>query len=452
MSITTRSPRHLEWASKSTVPTVGPGTYETDSLSPKDDSPYPFLTTSARFRPTIDENPSPDTYDPVVPNLRLHAIGSTMCSVTPRKCFEIGDAPSPSDHSNIANWQGLDKPAGNRTSMMSRSPRPVFPSPAAYKSTPADYNLAPPLDRGALLGHDIRFRSSANGIPGPGTYREYVSPQKKLASPIFLSQVPRDIHKHLPHALDHPGLQHPTWSPPKGTAPFSVKSKGRKIWTILKNPSPAQYNVQSGRRFENQQAPFGVRGPRSVFDPNANPGPADYDVDSPAKFPDQTDKPFLQREPRFDKLRQNNEFTGPGQYEVDTSADMDHARLVEVPSRVFKTSSDRNPFPPNEGVPGPGQYEGDPTRSHRLRKCMDGIERSPPGTFVGQKLVDTPGPGNYTPKAAHLKDLDRSGGYIRGGPRYVFEGRKDTVSPAKYDISKSLIKPSMNPIYAPQTE
>jgi hypothetical protein len=187
-----------------------------------------------------------------------------------------------------------------------------------------------------------------------------------------------------------------------------------------------------------------------VFKPNDNPSPAHYDVDVPPKWADLTDKPFLQRAPRFDRVRQNNEWTAPGQYEIDTGTELDRAKLAEVPSRVFKTSTDRTPFPVHSISPGPARYSPNLSQDYKLKKCMDGIERSPPGTFVGQKLVDTPGPGNYSPERCDRK-LGGSGGYIGVGKRYAFDGRKDTVSPAKYDVSRSFINPSMNPLFTPRT-
>jgi hypothetical protein len=229
------------------------------------------------------------------------------------------------------------------------------------------------------------------------------------------------------------------WSSVPNRAPFGARSEDRELWRIPQNPAPTTYEIERRRAFKPQSPPFGSKRERSAFDADRNPSPADYDIESPRRVRDMPDCPFSQRAPRFERFRQNNECTAPGQYDIDRQSTVDATRLREVNSPAFKASSERDPFPVTELSPGPGEYHPAKNVSHRLPASMDGIERSPTNTFGGQQIPRTPGPAAYSIHRNHTP-----GGYMRHTARNLFNEKPRAPPPGAYDVSGSLFRPSMN--------
>lgn len=334
--------------------------------------------------------------------------------------------------------------------MSSRTPRELFP-PSPVKCSPADYDISPKLNRGVAMSREMRFRSRPeDGYPGPGQYnpeKEFVRPEKQLPSAIFASQTPRAIFKSSNIVVDRDGMPQETWEVRKSAAPFGSRSKRPKFWSFKKSPGPADYSPHGDRKVTKSIAPFGVKAERSSFTESNNPGPADYNVVQKRKVVDGSSSPFLQRSPRFGKTQENNEFTAPGQYECDVERDIHTAKIRSIASPAFKYSADRTPYEIGKN-PGPGVYspeKGDEmARSHKLRRCIDGTVRSNETTFLGEKMKETPGPGNYDHEPVELKS---SGGYIRHSPRKIFDISK-TPGVGTYNVSGTLVKPSLNITYS----
>jgi hypothetical protein len=219
--------------------------------------------------------------------------------------------------------------------------------------------------------------------------------------------------------------------------------KRRRLFTIEKLPGPSDYDVEGGRNLPPIQAPFGTRGPRSVYVTNSNPSPVDYQVEVGSRPRDLGIAPFLSRGPRFERVRQNNPHTSPGQYELGITDEARRARLWDIASPVFKMANDRNPFPVRENAPGPGEYSPDRTVDYQLKRCMDGIERSKPGTFIGQEIKKTPGPGAYEVDGEKVV----GGGYIRQGERRLFDLAEKAPPPGTYEVAGSFVKPSFNRLF-----
>jgi hypothetical protein len=143
---------------------------------------------------------------------------------------------------------------------------------------------------------------------------------------------------------------------------------------------------------------------------------------------------------------QNNEFTGPGQYEHTVQEELQRQRLREIESPAFKATTDRDPFRVNSDSPGPGEYEIELSdralNGHKLQKCIDGCDRGGDGIVFGERVQDTPGPGKY-----YLLPEKRGNAYIRHAPRYQFGG-KEGPAPDTYHRATSMVKPSMNVTYS----
>ena len=452
MSITSRAPRKVNWASNATDPTVGPGSYETtEGIIAAADSPFPFLTTAARFKDNPNGNPGPADYHPEIPRLDIRGGGCMMRSGSPRKGFDTIDSPAPCTYQRLQSW---DKDAaGRRGNMSSRSPRPFLDIKTTYTATCADFDLRPGYDRGAQIaksGRGALYRIDNN--PGPGAYN--VAPPKTrnprskgLPSHEFLSSAERHVFCDRP-LVDYDGRSQEQWAKPKGFAPFGVKAKRKAIWNTNKVPGPGQYDVESPRKFRRSSAPFGVRGPRDWEKPNDNPGPGAYKTGGKRKFKDDSARPFGQRAPRFTNFYSDNP-NGPGQYDVDTSEQLKRMRAAESESPAFKYSDDRNPFKGDPTVPGPGMYSPEigeaMGQTHKLRRCIDGTERIKPGTFIGHRINDAPGPGAYD----YEKIKPRiSGGYVPHTKRTEWCRNTCAPSPEKYHTEGSLMKPSLNVTYS----
>jgi hypothetical protein len=157
--------------------------------------------------------------------------------------------------------------------------------------------------------------------------------------------------------------------------------------------------------------------------------------------------PFLQRSSRFGSVRQNNPFTSPGQYDTGVRESAQRARLCEIGSPVFKMSHERQIASRFEDNPGPGVYSPDRAvalgDAHRLKRCIDGIERSPPGTFAGAPIEATPGPGAYNEE----EPPPVTGGYIRHTERKLFATPANAPPPGSYELAGSMVKPSFNPLF-----
>ncbi|OHT05861.1 hypothetical protein TRFO_26299 [Tritrichomonas foetus] len=454
MSITSRAPRNLNLASKSTDPHVGPGTYETYSgLIVQNDSPYPFLTTAARFVDNPNQNPGPADYNPVIPTLDLHGGGCMMRSVTGRKYFDIGDAPDSCKYQHLKNWE--DDLKGNqrrpRAPMSSRSPRSFEPKPY-MDATPADYNLRPSYEKGVQIPKSARPVEKFNDNPGPGAYETSKAPRRKknIPSHQFLSARPREIFPVSDSIIDNPGLGHDEWKRPrKSSAPFGSKAKKQNFWASKKTPGPGQYDVEYKRKHRKSSAPFGNRGPRDWAPPNDNPGPGSYKDNIKRKFKDDPDRPFGQRAPKYPKFTCDNP-TGPGQYNVDAGDVITQMKKVSSNTPSFKISTDRTPFKGDPTIPGPGMYSPDigikQSDNHKLKRCMDGSERYKEGTFIGNPINDAPGPGRYNPEKPE-KRRDK-GGYMPHTKRGSWVRNTCAPSPEKYHVENSLVKPSLNVTYS----
>jgi hypothetical protein len=134
-------------------PTVDPGTYGIPRVvEPKDPTAVPFFTISIDLLEfPLSHTPDPSHYD--APKSPSRAVGSTMHSHTLRQSYSINyESPAPDLHAHIRDWSSLNHPAGNRTSMKSRAPRPILPARPPGDATPADHNIHLPMDRGSLLG------------------------------------------------------------------------------------------------------------------------------------------------------------------------------------------------------------------------------------------------------------------------------------------------------------
>jgi hypothetical protein len=294
----------------------------------------------------------------------------------------------------------------------------------------------------------VRFRQSYNANPGPGEYnisRKFQGQAKAAPSAVFTSQVERSIF--LDKAVDQDGLTHRPWEvKPESRAPFGRRQRGRHLWDINKNPSPADYNVRKERSVKKSIAPFGHRTGRPIFVPNENPGPSDYDIGTPRRVKDDSDQPFGQRSVRFGRDPQNNEFTGPGQYEHNVQEDLHRQKLKDRPSPPFRVTTERDPFKVDIESPGPGEYETERNSAalnqYKLRKCMDGSDRNQKGMVFGERLRDTPGPGKY-----YVLPNQRGKAYIPHSPRYSFAG-KQGPGPDLYRTEGSMVKPSLNVTYS----
>lgn len=441
MSITGRSPRNLNWASKSTDKDVGPGSYDLPpSFVPPFEQGIPFNSTSARDRVLLTEIPGPADYSPMFPAQTSRVVGSTMISSSPRVNFAVHGAPSPADHANQKLWLAR---GGKRAPMSSRTPRDLFVVNNATTS-PADFDLAPPLSRGVHLGRDARFRYSYSRVPGPGAYNshcEALRPEQEMPNSIFQSNVDRVVFKPTPGTVDSPGLGHDCWNTPEPSAPFGARTDGdRKLWTLSQNPGPADYRLRPTPLRE-QRAPFGARSDRD-FAIADGPGPAAYSIKNGGKVkPPTIETPFMQRAPRFERTRENNEFTAPGQYDISISDTVNRIRVMGSKSPAFRTNAERKVFDIVDG-PGP-RYSLDAgekaVQASKIRTRMDGAARMSEGTFIGEKIRDTPAPGVY--------DVVKSGvgkAYIGRGPRTGFGGENGVPSPDAYEIGRSFVKPSLN--------
>ncbi|OHS96193.1 hypothetical protein TRFO_10124 [Tritrichomonas foetus] len=461
MSITTRSKRNLDLASKSTAPTVGPGSYETNDngIVMKDDSPYPFLTTAARFKDNPNGNPGPADYHPEIPQLNIKCMGvKSMRSVTPRKSWDIIDSPDPCLYQQINDWDQHGLVNGQRRPRMpfsSRSPRDfgVFGRPD-HENSPGDYNLRPGYEKGVQIPKSSRPIFKPNGNPGPGAYEvsRGRAPRNKLPSHQFLTSGERNIFPVSDSIADRPGLGHDDWALPKGFAPFGSKARKQNFWADKKKtPGPGAYRPEKDRSFSPNSAPFGVRGPRNWQEPNDNPGPGSYKLDGKRKFKDNPDLPFNQRSARKPFWGGGNP-VGPGAYDVDRQDQVKALRKLESPSPSFLTGGDRNPFKGDPTVPGPGKYSPEKGHSqseqHKLRRCIDGSERYKEGTFIGQPINDAPGPATYNPEREPTKRPGDPGGYWPHSKRGSWIRNTCAPSMEKYNVAGDLLKPSLNVTYS----
>lgn len=455
MSITTRSPRNFNLESKATSPQVGPGTYEaTSGLVVQNDSPYPFMTTAARFVDNPNPNPGPADYNPVMPSTDIRGGGCMMRSVTGRKYFDIIDAPDSCKYQHLRNWEkDLKGPQKRpRAPMSSRSPRSFEPKPY-MDATPADYNLRPSYDKGVQISRSARPKEKFNDVPGPGAYDCDRAPRRKkgkLPSREFISSRPRDIFPVSDSIIDNPGLGHQEWQKPKQSrAPFGSKQRRKNFWASKKTPGPGQYDVETKRKYRNNSAPFGSRGPRDWAAPNDNPGPGSYKDHFKRKYKNDPDRPFGQRAPKYPNNYYDNP-NGPGQYDVDAGDIIHHLKEISTNSPSFKITTDRTPFKGDPSIPGPGKYYPEigirQSDNHKLRKCIDGSQRYKEGTFIGNKINDAPGPGMYDPEKPEKK-RDK-GAYIPHSPRGTWVRNTCAPSPEKYNIDSDLVKPSMNVTYS----
>ena len=461
MSITTRSKRNLDLASKATAPTVGPGSYETNDngIVMKDDSPYPFLTTAARFKDVPNLNPSPADYHPEIPTLNIKCVAaSTMRSVTPRKGFETIDSPDPCLYQNLPKWSyGMHDRNGQRRPRMpfsSRSPRDFGVKPD-HDNSPSDFNIRMSYDRGVVIPKSTRPAFKPNANPGPGAYEVTAPrsprPHNKLPSHQFLTSGERNIFPVSDSIADRPGLGHEDWRLPTGFAPFGSKARKQNFWASKKTPGPGAYNTEKDRRFTPNNAPFGVRGPRNWQEPNDNPGPGSYKMDGKRKFKDNPDVPFNQRSPRQPFWGGGNP-VGPGAYDVDKQQEIKALKKLESPSPSFLTGGDRNPFKGDPTVPGPGKYSPEVGESisglHKLKRCMDGSERYKEGTFIGQPINDAPGPATYNPERKPSKRIGDPGGYWPHSERGSWVRNTCAPSMEKYNVAGDMLKPSLNVTYS----
>lgn len=455
MSITTRSPRKINFASHTTDETVGPGSYETntDSINLKTDNGIPFLSTTAREHPVADWRPGPGQYNPEIPQLEIHGGGSTMRSVTGRKFFDIYDVPAPCEYSQISDWSE-EKSKGMRRMrcpMSSRTPRQIFTDKAQGEQSPADYDLHPPIEATASeFGKDTRFKSLANSVPGPGAYFSQSKQNKMLPNSVFVSASAREVFPKSEQA-DQVGLGHNTWSTPKGFAPFSTKQKKKSMWILNRNPSPDTYKItRLGEEMRTKQPSFGSTAHRDIYTITNNPSPAEYDIKGKIKpVKEKEDSPFLQRSPRF-PYHEPDYNVPPGAYELGVGDQINRMKLLDQQSPSFKCSIDRNPYKVKTGVPGPADYT--PAKSlvltdHKLKRCMDSINRSPEGTFIGQKLLTTPSPDSYSPTQVEKKP-GQMNGYMPHSPRMKFTRDTCAPSPDTYNLRTELVKPSLNVTYS----
>jgi hypothetical protein len=328
--------------------------------------------------------------------------------------------------------------------MTSLTPRDAYYISHEYDATPADHAISPLMDRGCCFGHDTRFRSSATAVPGPGSYECPSKRSDGTTSFLFTSQVPRELFEREPLPIDSVGPGQRSWSFPRSSAPFGARAKRRSIWRLQRNPSPDAYRVGNRGAVPDMLAPFGFRQPRIVYAANDNPSPADYTLETPRRFCDLSERPFLQRAPRFEKPRQNNEFTCPGQYEADIREVADRARLRSLPHPVFRAAAARETYPVEPAAPGPGFYSPASADSHRLMCCVDSTTRSKPGTYIGQPIIPGPGPAAYS-----LPGFAPGRAYIRHTDRKLFDEKVRAPAPDRYDVSGSMVKPSLNALFTP---
>lgn len=459
MSITSRSKRNLDLASHSTSPTVGPGSYETNDngIIQKDDSPYPFLTTAARFKDNPNGNPGPADYDPSIPQINVKCMGSsTMRSVSPRKSFDTIESPDPCQYQHIENWKRNQAKVQKSTRMpfSSRSPRDFGEKPD-HETGPGDFNLRPTYEKGIEIPKSARTIYKPNGNPGPGSYEVSKSnrSKKQLPSHQFLASSDRNIFPVSDSVADHAGLGHEDWKLPQGFAPFGSKARKQNFWASKKTPGPGQYNVSSSRDASPSSAPFGVRGPRGWIDGNENPGPGSYKTESKRKFRNNPDTPFNQRSVREPFWGNNgNKNIGPGSYDVDTQETLKSLKKLESPTPSFLTKGDRNPFKGDPNSPGPGRYSPERgeivSEQHKLRRCIDGSQRYKPGTFIGQPISEAPGPATYSPEREPTKRPGDPGGYWPHSKRGSFVRNTCAPSMESYNVAGDLLKPSLNVTYS----
>jgi hypothetical protein len=336
--------------------------------------------------------------------------------------------------------------------MSSRSPRSFEPGPFST-ATPADYNLRPRYAHGVRLGQSARggFYDRRDG-PGPADYdvSKRAPRRKGLPTREFLSSGPREIFAPTGSGVDTCGLGQDEWALPKGFAPFGSKARNRHFWQSKRTPGPGQYDVETLRTHRRSSAPFGVRGPRAWGEGNPNPGPGAYRPEGERQFDDDESRPFGQRAPRFEKVYRDNP-NAPGQYETNIRDVVHRLRAVQQPSSPFSYSGDRNPFPADPTIPGPGRYSPElgttKSDSRKLKPCIDGSERAKPGTFIGNRISDAPGPGAYAPENTPPA-MREVGGYIRRGPRSSFVRNTCAPSPERYDVEPGMLKPSLNVTYS----
>ena len=155
MSITSRSPRFSDRTRRSTSSRIGPGSYNiSGSITIKEETPYPFLTTSARTVDSSNDRPGPGHYTPIVPSNNIHG-GSAIISSTSHLKFDAEDTPAPDSYSRIQNWAGKMRQHQYREPMSSRAPRNLF-SNISTCGTPADFDLRPKMERGAVISKSSR--------------------------------------------------------------------------------------------------------------------------------------------------------------------------------------------------------------------------------------------------------------------------------------------------------
>lgn len=452
MSITSRSPRVIDFTIKATTPEVGPGSYDLpESITMPYESPYPFNTTAARSKDDINQNPGPADYSPSIPKLSIHGGISSIQSKSPRKSWDISNNPSPADYGKQYDWSGKPEKGSpsKREGMSSKSPRKgALINPQFHVTSPADYDTRLPYDRCVTIPKTARVAKKPWITPGPGQYETLkertFSPNQ---SPAFMSHEERDIFKTPDWVVDYDGIGQKQWKLPDPGAPFGSRQKRKPFWSKNNNPSPCQYSVSGQRSFSPSPAPFMCGSSRGgLFDGNNNPGPADYKIEHKRRFKDSNSTPFFQNSERF--VNKKPEYDACiGQYDVDMAEKIKTEKLKASPSAPFKAIYNRDPYKVSLKTPGVGSYTiSNSFRSHRLMHCIDGTERSKPNTIFGSPIPETPGPAQYDETASERI----VGGVMakEGRRRPAQPGPENTPGPVAYVTPSSLFKPSFNVTYS----
>ena len=261
-----------------------------------------------------------------------------------------------------------------------------------------------------------------------------------------MTNAERDIFKTPDWVVDYDGLSQKEWKLPNAGAPFGSRMKRQNFWPKSTTPAPCAYNVTSDRTFTQSAAPFMSGSARpGLWDGNTNPGPADYKIEHKRRYRDTNSCPFFQRSARFQDYKPDYDAC-PAQYDVDTADKVKEAKLLQTPSPAFKAVYERDPYKVTTKTPGVGTYTIGSPRSHKLKHCIDGSERTKPNTIFGQPISDAPGPGKYE----DVLPYRISGGVIarEGRRRPAQPGPEETPGPVAYATNSSLFKPSLNVTYS----
>ncbi|OHS94235.1 hypothetical protein TRFO_11324 [Tritrichomonas foetus] len=433
MSISGRSPRNIIFASNSTDPNVGPGSYEVQSsIKQKSNHPIPFLT-SSKTSFLVDgkeATPGPADYDVNIYKVDTCESSSQMRSGVQRKFFDMIQSPSPTKNL-IVNWSDKSKTSSIKEPMSTNSHCEIFgKEDHTITATPADYNISPKRNQGITISNNPRYKKvdsqQKSNTPGPGTYDNNNSQtndkSKIFPSAVFISKTQRSLF-HQISVNDNSGLPHNELKKDQQSyAPFGSKSKSVGLWKINKNPGPSEYDIKSFTDHQlYKQKAFGSKSIRETYIINDNPGPAEYTINHKKKLQSKPYSPFLQRSPRIDtSLKSNNEFTSPGQYDIDVYEQAEKQRILGTNSPSILTNPERKSFLLTTYSPSPCMYsinKGEElANSHVIKRRIDGNSRNDNSeTYIGMRIPDTPGPGNYEVKN-HFASA-KCGGYIPRSPR-----------------------------------